>query len=627
VTTNKVPAVHAREQAATRATLARVFRRALLAALPLAAAIAPVASASDPITPLSDVHRGLHCTARTVVQGTTISTFDVDVLDVIAGVDGIDARILVRVSGPAVADTGVAEGFSGSPVYCPDAHGTIGNAGAISATVGQYGGDVALVTPIEQMLGVPAGSQPVHGTVSAPKLLRSARPLAMPLVISGLSPSFGERVERAARSHGRTVLATPAGPLGSFAPQPLVPGASVSVMLSKGAISAGGIGTITYRDGDTVYGFGHPFEDAGRRSLLLGDAYVFAVIGNPLDIPGAAVSYKLAAPGHVLGTLTDDAPAAVVGAVGAAPSTVPLTVTVRDQDTGKTLQQRTDVVDEADVGEPMGQSALSLIAPLAVAQAVTAAYDGAPARESGRMCLRMRVRETKTPLRFCNRYVLNGGVGLDSDTPLSLIAGLDVTSALQAISAAHFATLHVERVSVGIKIARGLQLASIVSAKAPPTAHAGKLLPIALRVRRERGPLQTLHFKLKVPHDIVDGVQPLVLRGSRLDIDGSDGDGFFSLLFGDFGSSSPPGAASSLKAMIHDVDAIGRYDGVNASFGLHPGRVHAFLDPNMRISGHAMLLVKVVGGKRPPHHGHGSHAAGSGQLGAGSNQISVGIHG
>ena len=76
---------------------------------------APAAWARDPITPLRDVHRGLQCTARTVVQGTTMSDFDVEVLDVVADQFGSGARILVRVSGPAVAASGIASGFSGRP--------------------------------------------------------------------------------------------------------------------------------------------------------------------------------------------------------------------------------------------------------------------------------------------------------------------------------------------------------------------------------------------------------------------------------------------------------------------------------------------------------------------------------
>ena len=113
------------------------------------------------------------------------------------------------------------------------------------------------------------------------------------------------------------------------------------------------------------------------------DAYVFTVVGNPLDTT-AATSYKLAAPGHTLGTLTNDALTGVVGTLGAPPGTVPLTVRVKDMDTGAFTEQRTNLVDETDLGDPDGQDALSAIASLAVAQGVTSAFDGAPAQETGR---------------------------------------------------------------------------------------------------------------------------------------------------------------------------------------------------------------------------------------------------
>src|SRR2546423_13972499 len=94
-------------------------RLAAAAVLVSLAAAAP-ARAADPIMPLSQVHKGMKCTGRTVIQGTDITTFDVEVIDVVAG-DPADHQplILVRVSGPAVDDTGIAEGFSGSPIYCP----------------------------------------------------------------------------------------------------------------------------------------------------------------------------------------------------------------------------------------------------------------------------------------------------------------------------------------------------------------------------------------------------------------------------------------------------------------------------------------------------------------------------
>ena len=104
----------------------------------------------------------------------------------------------MQVSGPAVDTTGVAEGFSGSPVYCPDSMGTMENAGAISEGIGQYGNNVVLVTPIEQMLG-----EPVQPPPDTPQLAAKPRPLVAPLTVGGLSPAIFGLVQRAGERAGR----------------------------------------------------------------------------------------------------------------------------------------------------------------------------------------------------------------------------------------------------------------------------------------------------------------------------------------------------------------------------------------------------------------------------------------
>ena len=82
----------------------------------------------------------MRCTGYAVIQGTTISSFDVQVLDVAGGEASGVGNILVQVSGPAVDATGIGPGFSGSPIYCPDAAGVSRNIGAISQSVNEYGG-------------------------------------------------------------------------------------------------------------------------------------------------------------------------------------------------------------------------------------------------------------------------------------------------------------------------------------------------------------------------------------------------------------------------------------------------------------------------------------------------------
>jgi hypothetical protein len=572
-------------------------RRLLLCVALLVLMTTQPAWARDPITPLSDIHRGLHCTARTVVQGTTISDFDVDVLDVVADQDGTGARILVHVSGPAVDATGIASGFSGSPVYCPDANGVIGNAGAISATVGQYGGDIGLVTPIEQMLALPV--KPPSGVRRAPKLLRAARALASPLVLSGLSPQLGSLVERAALARHRTVVATPAGPLGTFPPQQLVPGASVAVGLSTGAVAAGGIGTVTYRDGDAVYAFGHPMEAAGRRALLLQDAYVFAVIGNPLDL-GIATSYKLAAPGHTLGTLTDDGLTGVVGTVGAAPRTVPLTVRVRDADTGRSVVQRTGLVDEVDLGDPDGQGLLSAIAGIGVTQAVMTAYGGAPAQETGRLCMTIHVRELPRPLHSCQRHVTQEPVDLESPPPLATSMGNDLGSALDVIGHARFRALHLTRIDVSATVERGLRLATILDAKvAHRTVTPGRRVRVRLALRMYRGPLRTLRCSFRVPHGIRPGVRTLRLQGTPVEgFGGGDGGGFFSLLEELFGGGGS--GAQSMGEVLLRFALLSNWDGVTAHIGGQEARLCR--SPQVRIDGRALLDLKVRRSEPRVHH-------------------------
>ncbi len=114
--------------------------RAVAVALLLLACAAPAHGAGAPIMPLDQVRAGMDCTAASVVKGTAISTFAAHVDDVLGAGDIRHARILVTVSGAAIDATGVGPGFSGSPVSCPGADGTALVVGAISETIGAYGG-------------------------------------------------------------------------------------------------------------------------------------------------------------------------------------------------------------------------------------------------------------------------------------------------------------------------------------------------------------------------------------------------------------------------------------------------------------------------------------------------------
>ncbi len=148
-----------------------MLRRLVTAtALLLLAATTP-ALAAEPIMPLSEVQPGMRCTGLSVAQGTTISSFDVDIVDVVPG-DQVSEQplLLVKVSGPAIDGTGIAEGYSGSPVICD---GRI--AGAIAYGTGDYGNQLGFATPIEAMLGEPVPPVPTLAGPSVPVAPRASR--------------------------------------------------------------------------------------------------------------------------------------------------------------------------------------------------------------------------------------------------------------------------------------------------------------------------------------------------------------------------------------------------------------------------------------------------------------------
>jgi hypothetical protein len=563
-------------------------------ALVIAAALAVPAAASaqgDPIMPLSQVQRGMHCTGYTVIRGTDVTSFDVDVLDVIADSAGSD-RILVRISGPAVDETGAGPGFSGSPVYCPDpGDGTPKVIGAISEGIGDYGNKTLLLTPIEQILDEPVSPPPAARRDSA--LLRSAHRYALPLTFGGVSAPLASVIRRVAAHVGRTVLAGPSAPRAAGPSPPLRPGSAFSVGYSSGDLSSGAIGTVTYVDGDQVWGFGHPLDSVGRRDLFLQGAYVYDVINNPLGI-GDASSYKLAVPTDNVGTLLSDGINAVAGRIGPLPDSFPLKVSALDQDTGRKVYLNSLIADETPVGNPSGTSAASGLAAIAAGQATYEALRGSPSRQSGGLCMHITLQERAKPLGFCNTYVggTPGQAGVVGSPAVS-----DVSQAVTLLDDYQFAALHVKSMDIDIRARRGLSQAYVVGLRGPHVLHRGRTYSFSAILRRIRGPKVTRTFRIRVSRGLHAGAQQLVVHGTPSDTSGAASDSELAIVLGlDSGSSTDDPGPRSVKELAHAIAQIHRYDGVTADFRSDRGlesRARVLRDPNLRISGTARLDVLI----------------------------------
>ena len=398
------------------------------------------------------------------------------------------------------------------------------------------------------MLDQPVPPVPALQSLRTPP---DARPLATPIAVSGISERVFTSYARAARKAGITLTTVPVAPdRDRFPAQALVPGASVAVGLSSGDVTAGAVGTVTDVDGDKVYAFGHPFTGTGRRSLFLQDAWVYAVVDNPLGTQDA-VSAKIAAPAHDLGTLTYDGRDGIAGLLGATPPSTQLTIVTRNAATGAGRTARAAAADEAEVGLPDGVSPVALVAPMAVSQAVYTALDGSPTLQSARMCVRLTIAQLPRPTGFCRRYV--GAYGGDQQTPGGPMA-TDLSTALTALDLFAYGTPRLTKVDVALSVQPGLQQALLRGVDGPAVLRPGHDARLVLHLQRYRGERFTRVAHLRVPRRAPSGRVVVSLVGSGLD--GAVGGNDIQILLGGGGPDGGENGPTSYAGLSRDIRSL-----------------------------------------------------------------------
>ncbi|MEJ7617442.1 MAG: hypothetical protein WKF30_10895 [Pyrinomonadaceae bacterium] len=103
----------------------------------------------------------------------------------------------------------------------------------------------------------------------------------------------------------------------------LLPGTSISVQLIRGDYSVAASGTVTYRDDQRIYAFGHPFLSLGASDMPMTEASVVSVI------PNTANSFKLAVPGRLVGAISQDRSTGIYGELGQTPTMIPVRINMR----------------------------------------------------------------------------------------------------------------------------------------------------------------------------------------------------------------------------------------------------------------------------------------------------------
>jgi hypothetical protein len=322
-------------------------KSAFIAFSSLAAIVA--ADAKPEIMPLADVVPGMRGEWRTVVSGTKIESFELEILGISQHFVGPQRAVIIgQALDPKNRLTGPVAGMSGSPVFID---GKLVGAYAHGYT---WPKDQAIIgiTPIEQMLevlesypvtsddgdfadmAVPspvAGRMPVArltgaGTgvdalripsaVSGDSMGRVAsllEPVPTPLVASGISKRVLEVFEGEFEALGLDVMAAPSGATNENLELPLEPGSPVAAVLMSGDFNFAATGTVTYRDGDTLLAFGHPFFQMGASRFPMAGAEIITIVQS------MSTSFKLSNTGPLVGAIYQDRLTAVAGKLGQLP--------------------------------------------------------------------------------------------------------------------------------------------------------------------------------------------------------------------------------------------------------------------------------------------------------------------
>src|SRR3954470_12464148 len=354
--------------------------RVFLAAAAIAVAGLVRLPAAPALMPIDEVKAGMVGTGRTIFEGAQMQDFKVHILGVLKNVQAPHRNlILARLEGGPLAETGVIAGMSGSPVYID---GRL--VGAVSYSIGAFPKEpIAGITPIGEMIEATAATGTRRPSAAQARLelpvtpehlasvVRAAyarvaafadrpadvqtfgvpaaagaqmgallRPIATPLVMSGMASATSDLVSSMFRDAGFTPVLSGGSSAGA-APsnQPLRPGDPIGVALLGGDGEMGATGTITHIDGNRLYAFGHPFFSFGPTAFPMTRATVYA------SLPSLMSSFKIATMGDVVGTVQQDRATAIAGTLGTGPAMVPVSVTL-DSGRGGTRTFKYTVVND-----------------------------------------------------------------------------------------------------------------------------------------------------------------------------------------------------------------------------------------------------------------------------------------
>ena len=427
--------------------------------------------------------------------------------------------IMVESSDPVLIQLGgIARGMSGSPVFSEQ-----GTMGAIA-----YGFSAQdnppyyfFATPIEWVIGT-------RGTLPAAKPSATwdgARitPLEIPLVSTGLhSPQsgggsfpFGEAVSAGLTQERQDSFEA---------------GRPLAVGLLLGEITRGSIGTISYVDGNRIYGFGHPFFGIGPVELPIIEAKVLGEISN-LSAP-----FKFATLNPtVRGTITEDRLPAIRGVLDEEPELVP-------------IRSRYTFPSGSELELTHHMPTVGLDSYTTLGLATSASFNPLYNRVDNDPDHSVRV-STNISFAGTDSVLSRTRLYADPDGRLHSLIGTasgDLSFALSELMTRNDYALQVSDAEVHVEMIPEPRFAQVVEVNADTVISLGSTLNLTASLRVGRRADREIGLELAVPDTIPPGIYQLEVASAANLVDDEGG--------GDFGFFGPPGFGGD-EEKLEDVFA------------------------------------------------------------------------
>lgn len=462
---------------------------------------------------VDELKPGMQGIAKTVVAGTAIEEFGVEIMGIMKNKGPAGDLILVRTYGDVIDRSGgIAQGMSGSPVYID---GKL--VGAIAYGWSLTDHKVGMVTPIADMLKIwdladTKNVQPVitedsketntaegTETAEAPTVPDNGQELpeavSTQLMVSGFSPNSLAMLKDKLKPFQLEPYAVGDAPSGTeFGP--LEPGSAVGVQLVRGDVSVGALGTVTYTEGDKVLAFGHPFLKKGNIGYLMTPAYIFTTVSSLEN------SFKVGTTAdELLGMINQDRGAGIAGQVGRYPVLMPMRVTVTD----------TDLKSERVFGMQVVRDE-QLYPPLAVATAFNAIEKTMDRTGQGTAKVRFTVSAPNMPGGELTRENM-----FYSPVNIGELAVGELYDLLNTLAGNQYHPVNLYDIKVDVTVEEERRTASIMEAKpSVSTAKPGETIDLTITLKPFRGSTITRVVPFTVPKDRPEGPLTLEVRGGGM---------------------------------------------------------------------------------------------------------------